>query len=293
MKDYIDAYLSKYPNLNNETDWENAAKEIIQEVCLRALSHAGFFKYASFYGGTCLRIFHNLPRYSEDLDFSLDKADPDFDFSEYFEEINKHFDILGFSVDVSKKDKPRHGSTESAFIKADTSINLLTIQCPETITRNIQAGKKLKVKFEVDINPPSLATYKIETLLIPYPYTVRTYDLPSLYAGKLHALICRGWKDRVKGRDFYDFIWYIGRGHCVNLEHLKCRMVQSGHYDSNLEFDLPALESILTKRFKEVDFRQAKQDVLPFISNPTELDIWSNEFFQSLIPKVKGGTPGT
>jgi predicted nucleotidyltransferase component of viral defense system len=291
MKDYIDAYLSKYPNLQSEHDWESAAKEIIQEVCLRALSHAGFFKYASFYGGTCLRIFHNLPRYSEDLGFSLDEANPSFDFSEYFEEINKHFDLLGFSVDVSKKDKARQGSTESAFIKADTSVNLLTIQCPETITRNIQPGKKLKVKFEVDVNPPGVATHKMETPLIPYPYTVRTYDLPSLYAGKLHALICRNWKGRVKGRDFYDFIWYVGRGHRVNLEHFKSRMVQSGHFDSKLELDLPTLEEILAKRFSEVDFIQAKQDVLPFISNPAELDIWSNDFFLSLIPRVKRDIP--
>ena len=127
MKDYIDAYLSNYPNLKDENDWENAAKEIIQEVCLRALSHAGFFKYASFYGGTCLRIFHKLPRYSEDLDFSLDKAKPQFDFSEYFEEIKKHFDLLGFTVDLSKKNQARYANTESAFIKADTSINLLSI----------------------------------------------------------------------------------------------------------------------------------------------------------------------
>lgn len=287
MKDYIDAYLSNYPNLRDENDWENAAKEIIQEVCLRALSHAGFFKHASFYGGTCLRIFHKLPRYSEDLDFSLDKADPQFDFSEYFEEIKKHFDLIGFNVDLSKKNQARYANTESAFIKADTSINLLSIQCPETITRNIQAGKKLKVKFEVDVNPPTGATHTIETPLIPYPYTVRTYDLPSLYAGKLHALICRGWKDRVKGRDFYDFIWYVGRGHSVNLEHLKSRMVQSGHYDPTTPFKLTELSTLLSKRFNDVNFKQAKDDVLPFIANPAELDMWSNEFFLSLIPKIK------
>ena len=236
-------------------------REIIQEVCLRALSHAGFFKYASFYGGTCLRIFHNLSRYSEDLDFSLDSPNPQFDFTEYFEEIKKHFDLIGFSVDLSKKDHPRYGNIESAFIKADTSINLLTIQCPKTIAKNIQTGKKLKVKFEVDINPPAGASHTIETPLIPYPYTVRTYDLPSLFAGKLHALICRGWKDRVKGRDFYDFLWYVGLGHSVNLNHLKSRMVQSGHYEPDKPFTLNELNTLLSKRFHEVNFQQAKEDV--------------------------------
>jgi predicted nucleotidyltransferase component of viral defense system len=284
MKEYVDAYLSQYPNLKDENDWENAIKEIIQEVCLRALSHGGFFKHASFYGGTCLRIFHSLPRYSEDLDFSLDKPNPDFDFSDYFEEINKHFNMMGFSVDIIKRNKVRASNIDSAFIKADTSMNLLMIECPELIASKIQPGKKLKVKFEVDVNPPSLSGHVIENPLIPYSYSVRTYDLPSLYAGKLHAVLCRGWENRVKGRDFYDFIWYISRNCKLNLAHLEARMIQSGHLTDTL--DLTLLKEMLNERFSQVDFNQAKLDVLPFILNPAELDVWSKDFFVNLISKV-------
>jgi len=143
----------------------------------------------------------------------------------------------------------------------------------------------------VDINPPQLADYTIEMPLIPYPYTVRTYSLPSLYAGKLHALICRKWINRVKGRDFYDFIWYISRGQAVNVDHLKSRMVQSGHFDIDKKLDLVELKSILENRINEVDFNQAKEDVRPFIANPVELDIWSKDFFINLLKSIKVHQP--
>ncbi len=268
-------------------DWENALKEIIQELALLGLWRAKFYQHAAFYGGTALRIFHGLPRFSEDLDFSLLQPDKSFDLDPYLEAIRIELASLGFSFKVEQKTKLIQTAINSAFIKGETRVNLLSIGAPEDLSRFLPKPQKIKIKLEVDTTPPPGADYEVETQLIPIPYQVKLFTLPCLFAGKLHALLCRNWKSRVKGRDYYDFIWYLGREVPCHLSHLQQRMEQSGHWQASAKMNLTDLNKLLIARFEQVDVEQAKSDVRPFIKNDDELALWSRKFFVSLIERVR------
>lgn len=268
-------------------DWENTLKEIIQELALLGLWRAKFYQHAAFYGGTALRVFHDLPRFSEDMDFSLLQPDANFDLDPYLEAIRVELASLGFSFEVEKKTKLIQTAINSAFIKGETRVNLLSIGAPEGLSRFLPKPQKIKIKLEVDTNPPSGADYEVKTQLVPIPYQVKIFTLPCLFSGKLHAMLCRNWKSRVKGRDYYDFIWYLGREVPCHLSHLQQRMEQSGHWQTSAKMDLTDLNKLLIERFEHVDFEQAKSDVRPFIQNDDELALWSREFFASLIERVR------
>ncbi|MDD6042489.1 MAG: nucleotidyl transferase AbiEii/AbiGii toxin family protein [Eubacteriaceae bacterium] len=145
----------------------------------------------------------------------------------------------------------------------------------------------IKIKFEIDTLPSPYARYDIKYKLLPIPYEIRLYDMPSLFAGKLHAVICRTWKNRVKGRDLYDYLFYIARGTTINLKHLNARLVDSGFEGAREDLTLYEIKKILERRFISIDYQQAKEDVLPFIQNPESLRIWSKEFFLSSIDSLK------
>ena len=122
---------------------------------------------------------------------------------------------------------------------------------------------------------------------MPSPYQVRLYDLQSLFAGKIHACLCRNWKSRVKGRDFYDYIFFLSIGAKVNLENLKAKLVQSKFINENYDLTIDNLKALLNERFENLDIEQAKQDVLPFIKDKTKLDLWSKEFFIEITKKLQ------
>jgi len=267
-------------------DWENALKEIVQELALLGLWRAKFYEHAAFYGGTALRIFHGLPRFSEDMDFSLLDPDPGFDPTPYLSAIRTELTSLGFTFEVDPKLKRIETAIESAFIKGETRVNLLSIGAPEELRERLPKPQRIRIKLEIDTDPPAGADYGVETLLVPIPFQVKLFSLPCLFAGKLHAVLCRNWKARVKGRDFYDFVWYLGRNIPCDLAHLQKRMEQSGHWDQSKDLDLPTLKDQLGKRFDEVDFEQAKSDVRPFIRDDVELALWSPEFFRNLLDRV-------
>ena len=258
MKTVLSQMLEKY-KINNIDDEKNALKEVIQEVALCGLSRAGFFKDAAFYGGTALRIFYGLDRFSEDLDFSLMVPNPDFNLQKYFSVLEKEINSLGLHFTVEEKEK-----------SADSNV------------KYINPHEVIKIKFEVDTNPPAYATFENKYRLLPYPYQVKMYDLPSLFAGKIHAVICRAWGNRVKGRDLYDYMFYLAKDAPVNLPHLKARLVDSGFIESDFDLTRESLIEILNKRFAEIDFEQAKLDVVPFIKDKTKLDLWSAEFFADI-----------
>tara|TARA_R110002096_G_scaffold14302_6_gene49866 strand:- start:1515 stop:2381 length:867 start_codon:yes stop_codon:yes gene_type:complete len=267
--------------------WANALREIAQELALLGLWRAKFFEHAAFYGGTALRIGHGLPRFSEDMDFSLLEPDSDFDLAPYLEAVRAELAGFGFSFEVEPKEKQIATAINSAFIKGNTRLNLLTVGAPEGFSSRFPESQKLKIKLEVDTDPPGGADYRVETLLVPIPYQVKLFTLPCLFAGKLHAVLCRNWKNRVKGRDFYDFVWYLGREVPVHLGHLQQRMEQTGHWNEDDALDLGALKTLLRERFSQIDLEQAKEDVMPFVRDVEELTLWSEGFFASLLDRLE------
>ena len=224
----IEQMLKKY-DPQSESELINALKEIFQEITLLGLYRGGFFDKAAFYGGTSLRILYGLERFSEDLDFSLLEKNKDFDIEKYFPSVVSEFEALGIEISLNKKSKSSETNIESAFLKNDTSIHTLNIEAKGL--ENIHSGRKIKIKLEVDTNPPLKFQTESKTLLLPMTFNVRTMTLPNLYAGKMHALLFRSWKTRVKGRDWFDFEWYVKNNTRLNLEHLCQRMKESGDFE--------------------------------------------------------------
>ena len=286
MQQVLSQMLLKY-QINNIEDKKNAIKEIVQEIVLCGLSRGGFFKEAAFYGGTALRIFYGLDRFSEDLDFSLITKNPDFDLTKYFPYIENETKSLGLNFNVTEKIKSVDSNIKSAFLKGNTKEHILSFYEDSEDSKFINKEEAIRIKFEVDINPPTGATYETKFGLLPSPYQVRLYDLQSLFAGKIHACLCRNWKSRVKGRDFYDYIFFLSIGAKVNLENLKAKLVQSKFINENYDLTIDNLKALLNERFESLDIEQAKQDVLPFIKDKTKLDLWSKEFFIEITKKLQ------
>lgn len=267
-------------------DYENALKEIMQEIALLGLWRAKFYEHALFYGGTALRILYGLPRFSEDLDFSLLRPDAQFNLAVYHKAIREELEAFGFEVEVQEKIKTADSAIESAFIKAETKVHLLKIKSPAAITSHLPEEKLLKIKIEVDTRPPGDHGIEVLDLMRPVPFQVKTMPLPDLFAGKLHAVLARAWGNRVKGRDFYDYLWYLGRKTPLHLKHLEARLIQSGHHKGPLK---PAtFKEMLHEKFASLDIAKARADVAPFLA-PREragLELWSNEYFEKTIEKL-------
>ena len=288
MASVIESMLAKY-ECKNTDDYRNALKEIAQEVALCGLSRGGFFDKAAFYGGTALRIFYGLDRFSEDMDFSLSKKDDTFELSRYFGILEEELHSVGLEMSVESKVKRLETPVQSAFLKGNTLKHLLKIVPAKNTPLQVPSNEILRIKFEVDTNPPELANYETKYRLLPSPFAVKLYDKPSLFAGKLHALLCRGWKNRIKGRDFYDFIWYVSNNSSVNLPHLQKRMEQTGHWDAGKNLTVVKLKDLLKERFHSVNFDDAKRDVQPFIADSSKLDLWSADFFCAITDEWKVG----
>lgn len=287
MNEALTAMFEKY-NCVSRTDYENAFKEIIQELALLGLWRTKFFEHAAFYGGTALRILYGLDRFSEDLDFSLLSANREFRLAPYLAGIGDELKSTGIAVEIIEKVKSVETFIDSAFIKADTREHFLRIAVPDSIASQVGRKDRLRIKIEVDTDPPSGFEVESKTLLQPIPFSVNCYKLPDLFAGKLHALLERGWSaNRVKGRDYYDFVWYVGRGTPVRLGHLEQRLRQTGGWSEGRSMTDQDLRLILTEKFSKFDVQLAKQDILPFIKDPMTVALWSNEFFLSLVSNLR------
>ena len=286
MNTVIEEMLKSY-QVDNIYDRKNAMKEIMQEIVLCGLSRAGFFKEAAFYGGTALRIFYGLDRFSEDLDFSLEQINLDFDLCSYFPVLEKEVKTFGLNVEIQEKEKTKDSNIRSAFLKGNTKEHLLLFYADERLVGTVDKNEVVKIKFEVDTNPPAFATYEHKYRLLPVPYEIRLYDMPSLFAGKIHAVICRGWQSRIKGRDLYDYIFYLSKAVTVNQKHLRARLIDSGYISENQECTLEEIKTMLKNRFDSIDFLQARKDVEPFICDTSILDIWSSDFFKQITEGLK------
>lgn len=286
MNSIITEMLNKY-HAEGLPDKKNAIKEIMQEIVLCGLSRAGFFQKAAFYGGTALRIFYGLDRFSEDLDFSLMTPDDSFTLSEYIPTLKKEIASYGLNVEISEKEKTKESAIRSAFLKGNTKEHLLLFYASDPVIGGVAGNETIKIKFEVDTNPPVGATFEHKYRLLPAPYEVALYDMPSLFAGKAHAVICRAWKSRVKGRDLYDYVFYLSRSAKLNTEHLKARLVQSGVWNTEDSFTIDDAKKLLCARFDEIDYAQAKEDVLQFIKDKAALNLWSADFFKQITDNLK------
>ena len=273
MKNYIyDNMLSAY-DLSTEQQKRNAIFEVNQQVILAGLYNGGFFDVAAFYGGTCLRIFHGLQRFSEDMDFSLLVPDEKFDFTKYFQPIINEFAVVGREVEIKKKNKKNFGKVESAFLKDNTDVYDISFQ----------TDKSIKIKIKVDTQPPLGFSTEQKLLLLPHSFMTRCFTLPDLFAGKMHALVYRTWKNRVKGRDWYDFEWYVRHNIPIDFTHLAERVLQFNN--EVIEQDMFIIK--LKEKLSSANINQVKKDVLPFVRNPKELDIWSNDYFLQLADMIR------
>lgn len=277
MNSVLKNMLDKY-EIKNSIDETNAMKEIIQEIVICGLSRGGFFNEAAFYGGTALRIFYGLNRFSEDLDFALLKPNKDFDLSKYFPFIEKEVQAYGLNLSITEKEKTKDSNIMSAFLKGDTKEHILMF-FPNENMQSTTSLKNIKIKFEVDINPPSGAKYDLKYKLLPSPHQVKLYDEASLFAGKIHAILCRNWNYRTKGRDLYDYIFYLSKNISVNLKLVKEKLIDSNVLKRNDNFDINVLKEMLTNKFNEINYNDAKEDVIAFIEDKDSLNLWTKEFF--------------
>ena len=286
MHEAVARMLAKYEPKSVD-DSVRALREIIQEVALLGLWRAKFFEHAAFYGGTALRILYGLDRFSEDLDFSLLTPVPDFNLARYTASLEEELLAFGFNVRVEMVDKTAESAVQSAFLKANTRNELLVIEAGEDLMGQVAAGQVLKVKIEVDTDPPPGFSTQTRYLQHPIPFAVRSYSLPDLFAGKMHAVLFRRWKNRVKGRDWYDLVWYAANHPHLNLTHLEQRMRQTGHWDGDNRLSSADFTRLLREAIDRLDVNQARNDVAPFIKDQQVLALWSHEFFQDVAGRIQ------
>ncbi len=286
MHELILTMLARY-SCQTYQDYQNALKEIIQEIALLGLWRGKFFEKAAFYGGTALRILYGLDRFSEDLDFSLLEPSQKFQLNHYFSFLEAEITSFGFKVSLSDKIKNKETAIQSAFIKAGTKQHFLEIQAPDYITDKIHRDTLLRIKIEIDIDPPPGFKTEVKSLLQPIPFMVNTYQASDLFAGKCHAVLCRPWQKRVKGRDWYDLVWYVGRNVPVHLAHLQKRLEQTGQWPKDQAIAPANIFDLLVEKIDSVDFTSAKKEVMPFLKDPDSVEIWSKYFFKEIISKMR------
>jgi len=282
MNETVTRMLAKY-DIQTPDDAYNVLREIVQEIALYGLWSGGFFKETAFYGGTALRILYGLDRYSEDMDFTLLASDGEFSFEPYRNKLLESLETMGFSVEFSPRKRPSRGKIWSAFLKGNTLNHLLSIGIPRNLIGSREPREKVNIKLEVDIDPAGQFDTEFLPALNPIPYTVRLLTPKCLFAGKMHALLFRAWGERVKGRDWYDMVWYLQRNIAVYLPYLEAKMRQSGHWTQERNLEKEDVLSIYREKASSLDMEKAIEDVLDFVKDSKNIEqTWSNHFFLSL-----------
>lgn len=285
MNSDIETMLARY-NPKNNKERENAIKEILQEIALAGLSRGGFFNKAAFYGGTCLRIFHNLNRFSEDLDFALLDNDSSFKLEDYFPSLKKEF--LSYGIEINIEAKKKEGEVQSAFLKGNTLMLMMTFFPKDEEVKRIVDNQRMKIKFEIDTDNPLGGITEYKYRMLPSPYEIQIFDESTLFAGKIHAILCRDYQRHVKGRDYYDYLFYIGKGAKINLPYLENKLKNTGGIIRDDEIlTLDRVKELLEDKFSNVDYESAKEDVSNFIENKESLNIWKKELFLSTVESLK------
>ena len=283
MIELIQKRLSSYHS-SSPVGEENALKEIVQEIILFALWRADFFEVAAFQGGTSLRILHGLSRFSEDIDFILLESDPAFSWQPYLAKLTETCEEFGVSPEALDKNQMDR-NVRTAIIKDDSIANQLNLSF-----MNNPGGRKLKIKLEIDCNPPAGSGFEYAYLDFPVDFEVCHQDLSSNFALKIHALLCRRY---LKGRDWYDFSWYVSQGVMPNLVLLKNALEQFGPWQGEeVKPDREWMAKTLGEKIASIDWKQAADDVERFLK-PLEqksLSLWSERFFNSKLEKLSSNS---
>ncbi len=281
----IEELLNSYdPKTLDETKMR--LRELLQQIVLIGLSKANFFKYASFYGGTALRIFYSLNRYSEDLDFTLNQKDDAFSLEPFIKKIKEVARGYGIQLDIETESKKVLTPIESAFAKLNTYQTFIALKLDDNLTKLLHKDETIKVKFEVDCNPALGFSCDSKWLDVPEFANIKVLDIESLFAGKIHAILCRNYKNNVKGRDYYDFLFYIKKRVSPNLTYLRNKLIESGTIKENEHFDMDTLKAMLKDRFESVDFNQARQDAERFVIDNEDLSYFSKDLFIDLLDRL-------
>ena len=280
IKDWMQEYHPK-----NQEEAEAALREIMQEIALAGLQRAGFFEKAAFYGGTALRIFYGLNRFSEGLDFSLLEVNWEFSLEPYFNGMITEFEAIGMHITIKEKSKKIVSNVESAFLKSATVWRELILErvIPQA---GLESTPAIKIKLEVDREPPLGFATEEKLLLKPFSFYVKCFTLPDLFAGKMHALLFRSWQQRVKGRDWYDFDWYIKKGVPLHVHHFLLRAQDSGNWGPQ-SISKEQIKELLLKKIDSVSFDRIREDIVRFIPDASVLEIWSPQYFKDLVEKMK------
>ena len=271
-------------NYNCKTDIEEqqAIREITQEVVLAALGRGDFFKQALFQGGTCLRIFYGLNRFSEDMNFILRETNPDFQLKDHIKHLTDELAAYGYNIEITDRDSA-DVTVKKVFLKDDSLGKVIDLRHAN------QAGPmaKIRIKLEVDTNPPAGSGHELKYLDFPFVSSVAVQDRPSLFAGKLHALLCREY---IKGRDWYDFIWYTGNRTGINYAFLTSAINQLGPWQGqSITVDKAWLLSELERKIVSMNWKQAAEDVRRFVrvAEQPSLDLWSKDLFLGQLDKLR------
>jgi hypothetical protein len=280
IKEWLETYKP-----SSQEEAKDALREIMQEIALAGLYRTGFFEKAAFYGGTALRIFYGLDRFSEDLDFSLLAVEPEFSLNKYQDAIVQEFKALGMDVSIREKQKTNQTNIDSAFLKSETIWKELVLE--GIIPQNgMEQVANVKIKIEVDREPPLGFETEDKLLLKPFSFYVKCLTLPNLFAGKMHALLFRKWGENVKGRDWYDMEWYIRKGVPLDLNHFLIRAKDSGDWKKDTITEAEFRE-LITKKIDTVKMNYVINDIKRFIQNADTLDIWSPNYFHDLVNSLK------
>jgi predicted nucleotidyltransferase component of viral defense system len=286
MNEAIRQILATY-EIRSLEDSLRALREVMQEISLLGLWRSKFFEKAAFYGGTALRVLYGLDRFSEDLDFSLLEKGGSFDLADYSEALKKELASFGFAVEIESRAKPASAAIQSAFLKADTRTQMITVEFDKGLVQKVPRNQVLKIKLEIDTDPPTGFSTETRYLLRPVPFAVRIFSLPDLFAGKMHAVLCREWKSRVKGRDWYDLVWFAAFHPELRIFHLEQRMRQTGHWAEPAPLSAGDLRDLMARRIDKVDIDQIRREVEPFVKDAAALAIWSKEFFMDVASRIK------
>jgi predicted nucleotidyltransferase component of viral defense system len=284
MNEAVRQMLASY-EIRTVGDSLRALREIMQEIALLGLWRGKFFEKAAFYGGTTLRVLYGLDRFSEDLDFSLLEKSEGFDLADYGESLKRELASFGFAVEIESRKKQTQ--VQSAFLKADTRTQMITVEFERGLVQKVPRNQVLKIKLEVDTDPPLGFSSEVRYLLRPVSFAVRTFSLPDLFAGKMHAVLCREWKSRVKGRDWYDLVWFAAYHPELRISHLEQRMRQTGHWAGQAPLTAGDLSELMRRRVDKVDIDQIRSEVEPFVKDAAALSIWSKEFFMDVAFRIK------
>jgi predicted nucleotidyltransferase component of viral defense system len=278
MKDLVQKRLNQY-QAKTEEEEENALKEITQEIALYALAQSGFFEAAVFQGGTCLRIVHGVDRFSEDLDFAL-KSPGKLDLSTYLEKTGPIMQAYGFDMEISGADKANK-SVQTRFLKDDSLKKIISLKHLR------DTRKKINIKIELDTDPPAHGHEEMKFVEFPTDFSLLAHDLPTLLSGKIHALLCRKF---VKGRDWYDFSWYISQKVKPNYEFLASALKQTGPWKGkSLRVDQEWVKKTLDAKVREMEWKKVIEDVTPFLSSQKKSEVerlWSKDFFLMKVAKL-------